>query len=97
MEELGLDPGNRLSDRPVFMSATVTVGVDSRHTDVGLWFPLRLRGEARLRIDRSEFRSMRWWSPAEIRAEAPATFDPALGRFIAKFTHSDAVGKWGNG
>ena len=76
VEELGLEPGNRLSDRPVFMSATVTVGVDSGHTDVGLWFPLRLHSEARLRIDRSEFRSMRWWSPAEIRAEAPGDVRP---------------------
>jgi len=83
VEELGLDPGSRLSDRPAFLSTTVTVGIDSGHTDVSLWFPLRLRSAERLHIDRGEFRSMRWWSPDEIRAEDPAKFDPALGRFIA--------------
>jgi hypothetical protein len=39
-EELGIDPRRRLSDRPVFLSSTVTVGVDSGHTDVALWFPI---------------------------------------------------------
>lgn len=85
-EELGLEPGSRLSDRPVFLSTTVTVGVDFGHTDVSLWFPLTLCPEERLHIDRGEFRSMRWWSREEIRAEAPTTFDPALGRFIVKLT-----------
>lgn len=84
LEELGVDPGSRLSDRPVFLAATVTVGVDSGHTDVGLWFPIALRKDERLHIDRREFRSMRWWSLDEILAEAPTNFDPALDRFIAK-------------
>jgi 8-oxo-dGTP diphosphatase len=83
-EELGIDPRRRLSDRPVFLSSTVTVGVDSGHTDVSLWFPLALHKEERLHIDRTEFRSVRWWSPEEIYAAPPAAFDPALGRFIAK-------------
>jgi 8-oxo-dGTP diphosphatase len=83
-EELGIDPRRRLSDRPVFLSSTVTVGVDSGHTDVSLWFPLALHKEERLHIDRTEFRSVRWWSPEEIYAVSPAAFDPALGRFIAK-------------
>jgi 8-oxo-dGTP diphosphatase len=85
-EELGVDPGSRLSDRPVFLSATVTVGVDSGHTDIGLWFPITLRSDEQLHIDRGEFRSMRWWSLDEIHTEAPAKFDPALDRFIAKLS-----------
>ena len=83
-EELGIDPPGRLSDRPVFLSSTVTVGVDSGHTDVSLWFPIALRSDEQLHIDRTEFRSVRWWSPEEIYAAPPAAFDPALGRFIAK-------------
>jgi 8-oxo-dGTP pyrophosphatase MutT (NUDIX family) len=84
VEELGVHPGSRLSDRAVFLSANVTVGVDSGHTDVGLWFPLTFGSDEGLHLDRREFRSERWWSPEEFRAEAPATFDPAFGRFIAK-------------
>lgn len=83
-EELGIDPSRRLSDRPVFLSATVTVGVDSGHTDVGLWFPLALHSDERLHIDRTEFRSVRWWSRKEIYGAPSAAFDPALGRYIAK-------------
>ena len=83
-EELGIDPLRRLSDRPVFLSSTVTVGVDSGHTDVSLWFPIALRSDEQLHIDRTEFRSVRWWSPEEIYAAPAAAFDPALGRFIAK-------------
>jgi 8-oxo-dGTP diphosphatase len=83
-EELGIDPRRRLSERPVFLSSTVTVGVDSGHTDVGLWFPIALRSDEQLHIDRTEFRSVRWWSPEEIYAVSPAAFDPALGRFIAR-------------
>lgn len=86
VEELGLDPGGGLSDRPLFLSVGVTVGVDAGHTDVSLWFPLALRSDERLHIDRREFRSMRWWSPDELRSAAPATFDPAFGRFIAKLS-----------
>jgi 8-oxo-dGTP diphosphatase len=84
VEELGFEPGGRLSDRPVFLSATVTVGVDCGHTDVSLWFPLALRATQELRVDGGEFGSVRWWSPDEIRAGDPATFDPAFSRFLAK-------------
>ena len=72
------------TDAPLFLSVSVTVGVDAGHTDVSLWFPLVLHSDEQLHFDRREFRSMRWWSRDEIRAEAPATFDPAFGRFIAK-------------
>jgi 8-oxo-dGTP diphosphatase len=68
----------------VFLSATVTVGVDYGHTDVSLWFPLTLRRNELLHIDRGEFRSMRWWSLDDIRCAGPAQFDPALDRLIAK-------------
>lgn len=84
VEELGVDPRDRLLREPLFLSAAVTVGVDSGHTDVSLWFLLRLRRDVSLRVDRAEFNSVRWWSTDDIGAAEPATFDPALGRFITK-------------
>jgi 8-oxo-dGTP diphosphatase len=85
-EELGVDPRNRLCDRPVFLSASGTVGIEQRHTDVSLWFVLRLDEYHELRVDRREFRSARWWSPDEIRAAGPEGFDPAIDRFLVKVT-----------
>lgn len=81
-EELGVDTSGRLGDDPVFLSVTETVGIDSGHTDVSLWFVLALRRDTPITADPTEFRSTRWWSPAELRSGSG--FDPALGRFLAK-------------
>jgi 8-oxo-dGTP diphosphatase len=94
-EELGIDPAGRLSPGPIFLSSTETVGVDSGHTDVGLWFLLRLGRHERLEIDHGEFRSVRWWSPAEISAVAPARLDPAFSRFTAKLACPDPFWPYG--
>jgi 8-oxo-dGTP diphosphatase len=84
IEELGIDPDGRLAERPVFLSVTRTVGIDSGHTDVSLWFVLALARDEPVVVDPGEFRSARWWSPEQIRAAPPATVDPALPRFVAK-------------
>jgi len=87
-EELGIDTSGRLSDRPIFLSVTETVGIDSGHTDVGLWFVLRLRPDTPVSFDPAEFQTMRWWSPDELHspdaAHDAAHVDPALDRFLAK-------------
>jgi hypothetical protein len=68
----------------MFLSSTRTVGLDSGHIDVSLWFLLVLGRQDRLDVDRREFRSVQWWSPDELRAVSPGCFDPAFGRFTAK-------------
>lgn len=83
-EELGVDTSGRLGAAPVFLTVTTTVGIDSGHTDVGLWFVLRLGRDAPVSADPAEFGSVRWWSPAELRSADASAFDPALGRFLAK-------------
>jgi 8-oxo-dGTP pyrophosphatase MutT (NUDIX family) len=83
-EELGIDAPARLRADPMFLSSTRTVGRDSGHTDVSLWFLLVLRRHDRLDVDHREFRSVRWWSPDEVRAVPSGCFDPAFGRFTAK-------------
>jgi 8-oxo-dGTP diphosphatase len=85
-EELGMDTTGRLSDRPLFLSVTETVGIDSGHTDVSLWFVVSLSQDEPVSFDRSEFRTMRWWSADELGSAGAAHFDPALGRFLRKLT-----------
>lgn len=80
-EELGVDAG---TTTPLFLTVTGTVGIDSGHTDVSLWFVLGLDRETPLTPDAGEFHSVRWWSRAELAAADPARFDPHLFRFLAK-------------
>ena len=80
-EELGVTGA---AARPSFVTVTRTVGVDSGHTDVSLWFTADLSRSAALSPDAAEFAGVRWWSRAEIDAADPAGFDPHLGRFLTK-------------
>lgn len=70
--------------RPAFVTVTVTGGIDAGHTDVSLWFLLAGHRDMPLVGDPSEFRGMRWWTPDEIRASDPTSFDPHYLRFLAK-------------
>ncbi|AVT41921.1 NUDIX hydrolase [Plantactinospora sp. BB1] len=84
-EELGVPVGAGLvGEEPVFVTVTRTVGIDAGHTDVSLWFVLRLDRQHPLTPDSGEFREARWWSPAELRDADPARFDPHFIRFCAK-------------
>ena len=69
---------------PSFLTVTRTRGHRGVHEDVSLWFLLRGSRRTRLRPDPREFRSVRWWTPGELRAEDAGRFDPHLGRFLAK-------------
>ncbi len=78
-EELGLTTG--AAGDPVLLSVTVTVGADSGHTDVSLWFPATVSRDTPLLPDAGEFAEVRWWSPTDLAAADPATLDPQMGRF----------------
>ena len=80
-EELGV---GGVTDRPVFLTVTVTVGLDAGHTDVSLWFPASVSRDEPLAADEGEFAGVRWWSRAELAAADPARFDPHLSRYLAK-------------
>lgn len=84
-EELGIDPdANVFPEKPTFLTVTSTVGIDAGHTDVSLWFVVACRPGQSFRLDPDEFRSGRWWTPAQLRNADPARFDPHLTRFLAK-------------
>jgi len=81
-EELGIAAA--FEEPPVFVTVTRTVGIDHGHTDVSLWFVLATDRGLPLRPDAREFRSVRWWSPADLAAADPGLFDPHFFRFLTK-------------
>ncbi|GAB3815247.1 NUDIX domain-containing protein [Micromonospora zhanjiangensis] len=81
-EELGADA--EVDERLTFLTVTRTIGIDAGHTDVSLWFVVRLRQDQPLTLDPGEFREARWWSPTDLRAADPTHFDPHLTRFLTK-------------
>ncbi|WP_067503615.1 NUDIX domain-containing protein [Actinoplanes sp. TFC3] len=80
-EELSVDAS---FTQPLFLTVTQTVGVDARHTDVGLWYLVELSRDTPLTVDEGEFADVRWWNRSELAAADPARFDPHLGRFLEK-------------
>jgi 8-oxo-dGTP diphosphatase len=94
-EELGII-GADVDERPVFVTVTVTVGIDAGHTDVSLWFLIEHRRDQRLTPDRNEFRAVRWWTPADVRDADPARFDPHFTRLHAKIRrHEPPIARHG--
>jgi 8-oxo-dGTP diphosphatase len=90
-EELGI-VGINVDGRPVFLTVTETVGIDAGHTDVSLWFLIDGRRSQQLTPDAGEFRAVRWWTPAELRAADPARFDPHFTRFCARVWPNERLG-----
>ncbi|WP_250036244.1 NUDIX hydrolase [Paractinoplanes maris] len=84
-EELGLD-GSLVSREPVFLTVTRTVGIDSGHTDVSLWYVLPCDRTQPLTVDEGEFHRVRWWSRSELAEADPARFDPHFSRFLNKIS-----------
>ncbi|MDG4821961.1 NUDIX hydrolase [Asanoa sp. WMMD1127] len=84
-EELGLDV---TVTEPIFVTVTVTVGMDRGHTDVSLWYPIAVAKDQPLVLDDHEFAGARWWSRDEYDSADPARFDPHFGRFLRKLRHS---------
>ncbi|WP_406039308.1 NUDIX domain-containing protein [Micromonospora sp. NBC_00898] len=89
VEELGVPAvfSPRFGERPALLTVTETVGApEDRHTDVSLWFVLSGSRDQKLIPDPGEFHGVRWWTPREVTAAAPATIEPHLGRMLAKLT-----------
>ncbi len=84
-EELGLDGGG-VSREPVFLTVTRTVGIDSGHTDVSLWYVLPCGRDQELVVDEGEFHRVRWWSRDELSRADPAQFDPHFFRLLTKIS-----------
>jgi 8-oxo-dGTP diphosphatase len=84
-EELGIDADFADGqDQPAFITVSTTVGIDSGHTDVSLWFVIFGSRKMELTLDEVEFNGGRWWSLEEVAEADATTFDPHFGRFLEK-------------
>ena len=92
-EELGIDTslaGGGVD--PVFLIVTRTIGRDSGHTDVSLWFIGEGSRSLELTLDEVEFRGARWWSLDEVASANQSEFDPHFQRFLKKgFSNEIAI------
>jgi len=79
-EELGLALPHELGS-PLMLSRSETVGLTAGHTDVSLWYWLRIPRQQALRHDPQEFHGLNWFG---IDALPLARSDPHLGRFVRK-------------
>lgn len=85
-EELAIEPRPHpaWSDTPVLVTVTTTVGIDTPHDDVSLWFAFTTSIDTPLRPDPGEFADARWWPVDDVRHGDDTRFDPHLPRFLAK-------------
>lgn len=65
------------------VTCTGTVGLTAGHTDVSLWYVVRVDRNQPMRYDESEFLGARWFAFSELPLQRS---DPHLGRFVAKLT-----------
>jgi 8-oxo-dGTP pyrophosphatase MutT (NUDIX family) len=86
-EELGFDLDEPVG-APLFITATKTVGLTAGHTDVSLWYLVRVHSTQGIVFDEAEFASVRWF---DLDALPLAHSDPHLARFVAKLQGQAAV------
>ncbi len=82
VEELGVQ-AVFLSDEPIFLTSTITVGLTAGHTDVSLWYVLKGDSNSVYEFDKNEFNAVRWFGFDEVPY---AKSDPHMRRFISKLT-----------
>ena len=79
-EELGIE-SRLLSEEPLFITSTETVGKTAGHTDISLWYVVVHTRTEELLFDQAEFKSIRWFH----RDELPLyRCDPHMARFVQK-------------
>ena len=79
-EELGIEP-RLLSEEPLFITSTKTVGRTEGHTDISLWYVVVHPRTEELHFDQTEFKSIRWFHRDELPLDR---CDPHMGRFVQK-------------
>ncbi|WP_330253642.1 NUDIX domain-containing protein [Nocardia sp. NBC_00565] len=81
-EELGIDPEFTVAGtEPLFLTVTTTVGMDSGHQDVSLWYVIRGDRTREYTLDPGEFSDAHWW---DIDTFDHPDSDPHFARFLAK-------------
>lgn len=80
-EELGLVVGIDSIESPIMVTVTDTVGLTRGHTDVSLWYAVKVSRDVVLSYDQEEFHGVRWFHFSEVPLERS---DPHMGRFLEK-------------
>jgi 8-oxo-dGTP diphosphatase len=83
-EELGFAAPHPVGP-PLFLTASMTVGLTAGHTDVSLWYVIRTERSQEIRFDEREFVSVRWFAFDEVPLDR---CDPQMGRFLAKLAQA---------
>ena len=78
-EELGFDAPHPIGP-PSLLTCSTTVGPTAGHTDVSLWYVVRVARDQPIVPDAAEFERVRWFATAAL----PERRDPHLERFVAK-------------
>ncbi|WP_223788211.1 NUDIX domain-containing protein [Marinicella meishanensis] len=78
-EELGIT-AEFITEQPVLLTQTETVGLTAGHTDVSIWYALKGDRSLALRLDHSEFLGYQWFHHSAL----PDDTDPHLARFMQK-------------
>lgn len=86
-EELGLVATSAI-DAPLMVTCTTTVGLTAGHTDVSLWYVVRVDRRQPIAFDAHEFHAVRWYRFDEVPFERS---DPHMRRFIAKLAADSSV------
>ncbi len=79
-EELQIE-GEFMTDHPLFLTATETVGKTAGHVDVSLWYVLQGDREQKLVFDETEFHGVKWFHKNDVPIK---NTDPHMDRFMLK-------------
>jgi 8-oxo-dGTP diphosphatase len=80
-EELGISISEEDVGLPRMVTVSSTVGLTTSHTDVSLWYAIKVSRKQSLEFDQSEFSEVRWFRFSEVPL---GRCDPHLGRFLSK-------------
>jgi 8-oxo-dGTP diphosphatase len=81
-EELGLRAPHPVG-APWMLTVSTTVGLTAGHTDVSLWYAVRIARDQALVVDPAEFLEVRWFA---FDAIPLGRCDPNLARFLRKLS-----------
>lgn len=81
-EELGIEAAfGVVGEDPLFLTVQTTIGRDSGHVDVSLWYVITGDRHREYPLDATEFDGGRWW---DIDQRAIPDSDPHFDRFLDK-------------
>jgi 8-oxo-dGTP diphosphatase len=86
-EELGVAIDPAAIQPPLMVTCSTTVGSAAGHTDVSLWYVVKVNRSQPFTFDEEEFHEIRWFKFSAVPFHAT---DPHLGRFLKKLRHAEA-------